>query len=80
MSKDRELQRLIPIIHKTVVGADEGEKCLFKEAVDCCDYVSSTVDEEMGAQHEVRLLEKKTEVVGENISQNNLVRHEFQVD
>jgi hypothetical protein len=32
---------------------------LFKEAVDCCDYTSSTVDEEMGAEHEVKLLEKK---------------------
>jgi hypothetical protein len=23
---------------------------LFKEAVDCCDYMSSTLDEEMGAE------------------------------
>jgi len=30
---------------------------LFKEAVDCCDYISSTADEEMGAEHAVRLLE-----------------------
>jgi hypothetical protein len=22
----------------------------FKEAVDCCDYISSTLDEEMGAE------------------------------
>jgi hypothetical protein len=30
---------------------------LFKVAVDCCHYISLTVHEEMGAEHEVRLSE-----------------------
>jgi hypothetical protein len=30
---------------------------LFKVAVDCCHYISPTVDEKMGAEHDVRFSE-----------------------
>ena len=58
MSKDRELQRLISIIHKTVVDADEGEEFFYLKKLSIAVIISSTADEEMGAEHEVNLSEE----------------------
>ena len=40
----------VPLYTKQLSYMTRERNVLFKGAVDCCDYISSTVDEEMGAE------------------------------
>ena len=42
-SVQREMQRIISIIHKRLSMLLREKSLLFKAAVDCCDYISSNV-------------------------------------